>query len=239
MVPIYVERWFWLLSISGGSIFARMIQDGFRQQGLRARLVQELRRKEAGNERVWEAMQRVPRHLFLDTSFGQFAYRDVAFPIGAGQTISQPSTVARQTALLGAEPGQRILEVGTGSGYQAAVLAELGVELYSIERQAALYSSTRGLLQQLGYQGIKLFLGDGYEGLPREAPFDGILVTAGAAVLPQELLRQLKVGGLMVVPLGAKVQTMTRIRRLSENDFEQETFGECAFVPMLGGIVRR
>ncbi|WP_088653505.1 protein-L-isoaspartate(D-aspartate) O-methyltransferase [Geofilum rhodophaeum] len=216
-----------------------MIQDDFRQQGLRARLVQELRRKGAGNERVWEAMQRVPRHLFLERSFGQFAYKDVAFPIGAGQTISQPSTVARQSALLSTREGQRILEVGTGSGYQSAVLAELGVELFSIERQSALYTSTRQLLQQLGYKSIKLFLGDGYEGLPQEAPFDGILVTAGAAALPQELLRQLKVGGLMVVPLGAKVQTMTRIRRLSETDFEQEAYGECAFVPMLGGIVRQ
>lgn len=216
-----------------------MIQDDFRQQGLRARLVQELRRKGAGNERVWEAMQRVPRHLFLERSFGQFAYKDVAFPIGAGQTISQPSTVARQSALLSTREGQRILEVGTGSGYQSAVLAELGVELFSIERQSALYSTTRQLLQHLGYKSIKLFLGDGYEGLPQEAPFDGILVTAGAAALPQELLRQLKVGGLMVVPLGAKVQTMTRIRRLSETDFEQEAYGECAFVPMLGGIVRQ
>ena len=216
-----------------------MIQDDFRQQGLRARLVQELRRKGAGNECVWEAMQRVPRHLFLERTFGQFAYKDVAFPIGAGQTISQPSTVARQTALLSTREGQRILEVGTGSGYQSAVLAELGVELFSIERQFALYTSTRQLLQHLGYKSIKLFLGDGYEGLPQEAPFDGILVTAGAAVLPQELLRQLKVGGLMVVPLGAKVQTMTRIRRLSETDFEQEAYGECAFVPMLGGIVRQ
>jgi protein-L-isoaspartate(D-aspartate) O-methyltransferase len=213
-----------------------MINDTFRHKGLRSRLVDELRVKGIGNEAVLSAINAVPRHLFLDSSFVKMAYKDIAFPIGAGQTISQPSTVARQTDLLEVLSGQKVLEVGTGSGYQAAVLGEMGIDLYSIERQSELYRKCCQMLPDLGYSKIHLFLGDGYEGLPDIAPFDAILVTAGAEEIPAKLLLQLKVGGVMVVPVGNKIQIMTRIRRLSDAEFEQEEFGECAFVPMLNGI---
>lgn len=213
-----------------------MINDTFRHKGLRSRLVDELRGKGVGGEAVLKAIHAVPRHLFLDSSFVKLAYKDIAFPIGAGQTISQPSTVARQTQLLEVLPGQKVLEVGTGSGYQAAVLCEMGIDLYSIERQSELYKKCCHMLPELGYSKINLFLGDGYEGLPDTAPFDAILVTAGAVEIPTKLLVQIKIGGVMVIPIGSKVQIMTRIRRLNEEDFEQEEFGECAFVPMLNGI---
>ena len=196
----------------------------------------DLRGKGVGGEEVLRAINAVPRHLFLDSSFVHLAYKDIAFPIGAGQTISQPSTVARQTELLEVLPGNKVLEVGTGSGYQAAVLGQMGIDLYSIERQSELYKKCCQMLPMLGYPKIKLFLGDGYEGLPDVAPFDAILVTAGAEEIPAKLLLQIKIGGVMVVPIGSKVQIMTRIRRLSDDEFEQEEFGECAFVPMLNGI---
>lgn len=215
-----------------------MITDDFRHKGLRSRLVDELRRKGAGSETVLKAINSVPRHLFLDSSFVKIAYSDVAFPIGAGQTISQPSTVARQTTLLNVSRDSRVLEVGTGSGYQAAVLSEMGVEVYTIERQAELYRKTAAVLRNLGYSDIKTYLGDGYEGLPDQGPFDAILVTAGAAELPQKLLLQMKVGAAMVIPLGRGTQIMTRIWRISEDEFEKEEFEECAFVPMLNGIAR-
>jgi protein-L-isoaspartate(D-aspartate) O-methyltransferase len=213
-----------------------MINDTFRHKGLRSRLVDELRGKGVGSEAVLKGIQAVPRHLFLDSSFVKLAYKDIAFPIGAGQTISQPSTVARQTQLLEVLPGQKVLEVGTGSGYQAAVLCEMGIDLYSIERQSELYKKCSQMLPSLGYTKINLFLGDGYEGLPESAPFDAVLVTAGAEEIPAKLLLQIKIGGVMVIPIGSKVQIMTRIRRLNEEEFEQEEFGECAFVPMLNGI---
>lgn len=215
-----------------------MIKDTFRHKGLRARLTDELRKKGVRDEAVLQAINAVPRHLFLDSSFVQFAYRDIAFPIGAGQTISQPSTVAQQTALLELKPGDKVLEVGTGSGYQAAVLSEMGVELFTIERQTELHRKSAKLLRDLGYIKIKTVLGDGYEGLPLEGPFDAILVTAGASEIPAKLLIQLKVGKTMVLPLGGKSQIMTRIRRVSDEEFEKEEFGECAFVPMLSGISR-
>jgi protein-L-isoaspartate(D-aspartate) O-methyltransferase len=213
-----------------------MKTDSFRHKGLRARLVEDLRKKGITDEAVLAAIGAVPRHLFLDSSFVNFAYRDTAFPIGSGQTISQPSTVALQTQLLGIRPGDKVLEVGTGSGYQAAVLCETGVSLYSIERQPDLYRRCVKLLPSLGYSKIRLSLGDGYEGLAAFAPFDAILVTAGANEIPQKLLLQLKQGGVMVIPVGDNKQVMTRIRRLSEDEFEKEEFGECAFVPMLSGV---
>lgn len=215
-----------------------MKEDTFRHKGLRARLVEELVAKGITNKAVLAAINAVPRHLFLDSSFVKFAYQDKAFPIGAGQTISQPSTVALQSQLLNVGAGARVLEVGTGSGYQAAVLSEMGITVFSIERQPELFKKAQTFLPSLGYNRLRLFLGDGYEGLPDLAPFDAILVTAGAATLPQKLLLQLKVGAVMVVPIGTFKQVMTRIRRLSDDDFEQETFGECAFVPMLSGVAK-
>lgn len=215
-----------------------MKDDTFRHKGLRARLVEELVAKGITNKAVLTAINAVPRHLFLDSSFVKFAYQDKAFPIGAGQTISQPSTVALQSQLLNVGAGARVLEVGTGSGYQAAVLTEMGINVFSIERQPELFKKTQTFLPSLGYNRLRLFLGDGYEGLPELAPFDAILVTAGAATLPQKLLVQLKIGAVMVVPIGTSKQVMTRIRRLSDDDFEQETFGECAFVPMLSGVAK-
>ncbi|MCU4157419.1 protein-L-isoaspartate(D-aspartate) O-methyltransferase [Carboxylicivirga sp. A043] len=212
-------------------------RDSFRHKGLRNRLVQELMQKKIVDRLVLQAIGNVPRHLFLESSFIKFAYQDKAFPIGAGQTISQPYTVALQSQLLEVEPGDKVLEVGTGSGYQAAVLIEMGVKLFSIERQSELYQRSTRLLRELGYQG-RFFLGDGYAGLEAQAPFDKIIVTAGAPVIPRMLLTQLKVGGIMVIPLGDKKQVLTRITRLDEDEFEQEQIEECAFVPMLNGIVK-
>jgi protein-L-isoaspartate(D-aspartate) O-methyltransferase len=210
--------------------------DSFRHKGLRTRLVQEIERKGITDSRVLEAIGKVPRHLFMDHSFVNMAYHDQAFPIGQGQTISQPYTVAVQTSLLNIEPGHRILEIGTGSGYQAAVLSELEAEVFSVERQKRLYQKTATLLSAIGYKEIRLFLGDGNDGLPAFAPFDRIIVTAGISEVPASLLIQLKVDGLMVVPTGEKSQIMMRITRISHDDFEQETFGSFAFVPMLKGI---
>ena len=209
--------------------------DTYRHQGLRTRLIQELRQKGIKDELVLKAIGTVPRHLFIDRGFINFAYSDKAFPIAAGQTISQPFTVAQQTQLLGVRVDETVLEVGTGSGYQAAVLVLLGAKLYSIERQPELYKKTSVLLNSLGYQ-LRMYLGDGYKGLPQISPFDKILVTAGAPVIPRDLLEQLKIGGVMVIPVGDKKQIMTRIVRISDSDFEQEELGECAFVPMLTGI---
>jgi len=204
---------------------------------MRNRLVQELVQKRISDKEVLKAIGNVPRHLFLESSFIKFAYQDKAFPIGAGQTISQPYTVALQSQLLEVKKGDKILEVGTGSGYQAAVLIEMGVQLFSIERQSELYQRSTRLLRNLGYQG-RFFLGDGYEGIEAQAPFDKIIVTAGAPVIPRNLLLQLKVGGIMVIPLGDTKQVLTRIIRIDEDEFEQEQIEECAFVPMLNGIVK-
>lgn len=212
-------------------------KDSFRHRGMRARLVQELVEKGISDQNVLAAIGKIPRHLFLESSFVNFAYQDKAFPIAAGQTISQPYTVAFQSQLLNVRPDERVLEVGTGSGYQAAVLIELGVKLFSIERQHELYHRSTRLLSELGYQ-ARFFLGDGYKGLATFAPFDKIIVTAGAPFIPRDLLIQLKVGGIMVIPLGDKKQVMMKITRLSEDDFEQEEVGQCAFVPMLKGVVR-
>lgn len=210
-------------------------RDSLRHQGLRKRLAEGIRIKGIKDQRVLDAIAKVPRHLFMDSSFIQFAYKDQAFPIGAGQTISQPFTVAFQTQLLDIQPNDKILEVGTGSGYQAAVLLEMGANVFTIERQKELYLNVQQLLPDIGYH-PKFFYGDGYKGLPTYGPFDKILVTAGAPSVPEDLLKQLRIGGILVVPIGASdKQTMYKITRVAEDDFEKEKHGNFVFVPMLKG----
>ncbi|MFP4691090.1 MAG: protein-L-isoaspartate(D-aspartate) O-methyltransferase [Bacteroidales bacterium] len=210
------------------------MNDSYRHKGLRKKLVEGVRAKGIRNEEVLNALQAVPRHFFLDSSFLEIAYQDKAFPIGSGQTISQPYTVAFQTELLQVEKGNKVLEVGTGSGYQACVLAEMGARVFTIERHRSLYRKTKQLLNEMKYS-IKLFYGDGYEGLPAFAPFDRILVTAGAPQLPRKLLDQLKIGGVMVIPLGERdTQVMTRVVKHGYDELEKQEFGYFRFVPMLG-----
>ena len=212
------------------------MEDTYRHKGLRKKLVDEIRKKGILDENILAAMNRVPRHLFLDSGFINFAYEDKPFPIGSGQTISQPYTVAFQTLLLGVKQGAKVLEIGTGSGYQACVLDELGAEVYSIERQQKLYAKTRALLTKMGVK-AHLFLGDGYKGLPQYAPFDAVLITAGAPEVPQALFNQLKVGGVLVSPIGqGSVQTMTRFIKTKAGKLKKETFGAFQFVPMLKDI---
>ena len=207
--------------------------DSYRHKGMRNALVEEIEKKGITDVAVLKAIGKIPRHAFLDSSFDRFAYNDVAFPIGSGQTISQPYTVAFQSQMLEITPGEKILEVGTGSGYQACVLVELGAKVYSIERQKKLHDKTSKFLDTLGYR-LNMFYGDGYAGLPTFGPFDKIIITAGAPEIPKKLLLQLKVGGWMIVPIGGDgVQIMTKVTRVKEMVFEQETFGEFAFVPML------
>ncbi len=211
------------------------MEDTFRHKGLRKKLVETIRRKGITDNTVLEAIDNVPRHLFMDSGFIQFAYRDQAFPIGAGQTISQPYTVAFQSELLQVNKHEKVLEVGTGSGYQAAILLELGAKVFTIERQHELYLKSRTLLTRLGYKPY-FFFGDGYEGMPRYAPYDKIIVTAGAPEVPQKLVEQLKVGGRMVIPFGGSSgQTMLLIEKLSETEIRQTEHGSFAFVPMLKG----
>ncbi len=212
------------------------IKDSPQYQILRSRLVNLLREKGITNQEVLLAIEKVPRHMLIDSGFIHYAYKDQAFPIAAGQTISQPYTVAQQTELLAVKTGDKVLEVGTGSGYQAAVLTAMGVKVYTIERQKELYSKTQHLLPEMGYRPY-FYYGDGYAGLPQFAPFDGIIVTAAAPSVPKALLKQLKVGGKMVVPVGEEAnQKMTVITRLTEKQFEQRIIGDCAFVPMLEGL---
>ncbi|SFE40509.1 protein-L-isoaspartate(D-aspartate) O-methyltransferase [Sunxiuqinia elliptica] len=212
-------------------------RDSLRHQGMRKRLVEAIRIKGVRDERVLNAIQKVPRHLFMDSSFIQFAYKDQAFPIGAGQTISQPFTVAFQSQLLDVQPSDKVLEVGTGSGYQAAVLVEMGAQVYTIERQRELYMKVQQLLPDLGYH-PKFFFGDGYKGLPTYGPFDKIIITAGAPVIPQDLLTQLRVGGVLVAPIGpTEKQVMYKVTRISEEEYEKEKHGTFVFVPMLKGTV--
>ena len=207
--------------------------DSYRHKGLRKKLVEEVRSKGIHDEGVLAALQAVPRHFFMDSSFVEIAYQDKPFPIGSGQTISQPYTVAFQTELLEARKNMKVLEIGTGSGYQACILEELGARVYSIERHHALFIKTKQLLEQMNYR-VKLFYGDGYKGLPAFAPFDRILITAAAPHVPDALLEQLKPGGMMVLPLGSgDTQVMTRITKRAENDLEKEQFGYFRFVPML------
>lgn len=209
-----------------------IIRDTPKMKGLRECMVKDLQARGYGNSPIWDAMLRVPRHLFLDSAFERFAYQDKAFEIGDGQTISRPATVAVQTQLLDVFPGAQVLEVGTGSGYQAYVLDMLEVSVYSIERQRNLYRKTKDLLADLKST-VHCFYGDGYKGLPQFAPFDRILVTCGAPNIPQNLVAQLKVGGIMVVPVGEGRQSMTRIERRSETEVAISEHGDFSFVPML------
>jgi len=209
------------------------LKDNHRHQGKRKNLIKIIRAKGIANEKVLEAINKIPRHLFMDSGFEDHAYEDKPFPIGADQTISQPYTVARQTELLEVNPGDKILEIGTGSGYQAAVLIEMGAQVYTIERQKELFKKTSLFLPKLGYRPKKMVFGDGYKGLPEFAPFDGIVVTAGAPFVPKPLMEQLKVGGKLVIPVGEKVQIMTVFTRKSEKEFEKKEYGEYRFVPLL------
>ena len=209
------------------------MKDTFTHKGMRKKLVETLERKGITNQGVIKAINKIPRHLFMDSGFLNHAYVDKAFPIGADQTISQPYTVARQTELLEIERGDKILEIGTGSGYQTAVLLEMGAVVYSIERQNELFKKTQLFLPKLGYRPKKLIFGDGYIGLEKEAPFDGIIVTAGAPFVPKPLLAQLKIGAKLVIPVGDAVQIMTVFTRTSATEFEKEEFGEFRFVPLL------
>lgn len=209
------------------------MKDTFKHQGLRQQLVNILKNKGITDAKVLKAIDKIPRHLFMDSSFLDHAYQDKAFPIGADQTISQPYTVAFQSELLQIKPGDKILEIGTGSGYQTAVLCELGAKVYSIERQNELFKKTSKFLPKLGYRAKKLIFGDGYIGLEEEAPFDGIIVTAGAPFVPKPLLSQLKIGGKLVIPVGVDVQVMTMFTRKGQKEFNQEEFGEFRFVPLL------
>lgn len=209
--------------------------DSFRHKGLRKRLIDSVRSKGIVNEDVLAALGRVPRHLFMDSSFVNFSYTDKAFPIAAGQTISQPYTVAFQTELLEVKKHLKILEVGTGSGYQTAVLLELGARVYTIERQRQLFLDAQKTLGPLNYKPI-YFYGDGYDGLPSYQPFDRILITAAAPEIPQTLLDQLAVGGILVVPEGDRFgQRMVRVVRESKDNYERSEHGHFSFVPLLRG----
>tara|TARA_B100000768_G_scaffold10703_1_gene10608 strand:+ start:1441 stop:2055 length:615 start_codon:yes stop_codon:yes gene_type:complete len=200
---------------------------------MRKKLVETLEKKGISNPAVLQAINTIPRHLFMDSSFIDHAYVDKAFPIAAQQTISQPYTVARQTELLDIVKGAKVLEIGTGSGYQTAVLLEIGAVVYSIERQNKLFKKAEKFLKQQGYNPKKLIFGDGYIGLETEAPFDGIVVTAGAPYVPKPLLAQLKIGGKLVIPVGETSQIMTVFTRTSKTAFDKQTFGEFRFVPLL------
>ncbi|OWP85138.1 protein-L-isoaspartate O-methyltransferase [Flavobacterium davisii] len=204
-----------------------------KHQGLRNQLVSLLGQKGITDRNVLEAIRKIPRHLFLNSSFEDFAYQDKAFPIGAGQTISQPYTVAFQSELLQVKKHDKILEIGTGSGYQTAVLCAMGAKVYSVERQNELYRTTSLLLPKLGILPKHLTFGDGYKGLPNFAPFDGIIVTAGAPFIPQPLMAQLKIGGRLIIPVGENVQIMTMLIRKNETQFEKHEFGDFRFVPLL------
>lgn len=209
------------------------MKDTSKHQGLRNQLVTILQQKGILNKDVLEAIQKIPRHLFLDSSFEDYAYQDKAFPIAAGQTISQPYTVAFQTELLELKKGDKVLEIGTGSGYQTAVLCTLGAVVYSVERQNELFKKTSLLLPKLGIRPKHLSFGDGYKGLPNYAPFDSIIVTAGATEIPKALMSQLKIGGRLVIPVGEMVQIMTLIIRKGDTAFEKQEFGDFRFVPLL------
>jgi len=209
------------------------LKDTAKHQGLRNQLVTVLEQKGITDKNVLEAIRKIPRHLFLNSSFEDYAYQDKAFPIGAGQTISQPYTVAFQSQLLEVQKEHKVLEVGTGSGYQTAVLHGMGAKVYSIERQKELFKSTSLLLPKLGIRPKHLSFGDGYKGLPNFAPFDSIIVTAGAPLIPKPLMAQLKVGGRLVIPVGEDVQIMTLLIRKNETQFEKHEFGEFRFVPLL------
>ena len=207
--------------------------DTYRHKGLRKKLVNSIADRGISDSNVLEAMMRLPRHAFMDSSFLEFAYEDKPFPIGAGQTISQPFTVAFQTQLLEIKKGDKVLEIGTGSAYQSCVLSEMGTRLYTIARQKALFDKAKLNFQNLRLKPRVAIFGDGYKGLPTYAPFDKILVTAGAPIVPQTLIDQLKPGGFLVIPVGDTIQTMKRIIKISQDEWKEENHGEFRFVPLL------
>jgi protein-L-isoaspartate(D-aspartate) O-methyltransferase len=214
----------------------RNFEDTWRHKGMRSKLVETLREKGISDENVLNAIEKVPRHYFMDTAFDDIAYQDRAFPIAEGQTISQPYTVAYQTQLLEIKPVDKVLEIGTGSGYQACILAEMGARVFTIERQKKLYDSFKTFFFKSTYPAIKFFYGDGYEGLPTYSPFDKVIVTAAAPYIPEKLLQQLKPAGYMVVPIGGREgQRMFRIIKKGEDKYENEVYDNFSFVPMLGG----
>ncbi len=214
----------------------RNFEDTWRHKGMRSKLVETLREKGISDENVLNAIEKVPRHYFMDTAFDDIAYQDRAFPIAEGQTISQPYTVAYQTQLLEIKPFDKVLEIGTGSGYQACILAEMGARVFTIERQKKLYDSFKTFFFKSTYPAIKFFYGDGYEGLPTYSPFDKVIVTAAAPYIPEKLLQQLKPAGYMVVPIGGREgQRMFRIIKKGEDKYENEVYDNFSFVPMLGG----
>ena len=209
------------------------MKDTAKHQGLRNQLVKLLQEKGIIDKNVLNAINKIPRHLFLNSSFEDYAYQDKAFPIGAGQTISQPYTVAFQSQLLEIKKDDKILEIGTGSGYQTAVLCLMGAKVFSVERQNELFKQTSALLPKLGIRPKHLSFGDGYKGLPNHAPFDSIIVTAGAPTIPKPLMSQLKIGGRLVIPVGDENQIMTMLIRKNETQFEKHEFGDFKFVPLL------
>ncbi|MBK6935519.1 MAG: protein-L-isoaspartate(D-aspartate) O-methyltransferase [Chitinophagaceae bacterium] len=214
----------------------RPTEDTYRHKGLRKKLVDTVRSKGITDEAVLAAIDKIPRHFFLDSAFDEVAYEDRAFPIGEGQTISQPYTVAYQTQLLEIKKFDKVLEIGTGSAYQAVVLAELGAQVYTIERQKKLYETNKQFTFLKKYHSIKFFYGDGFEGLPTYGPFDKVIITAAAPEVPPKLIEQLKPGGMMVIPLGAgDVQQMLRITKLENGSLKEEVFDRFSFVPMLEG----
>lgn len=209
-------------------------EDSYKHRGMRKKLVKLIESKGITNHHVLKAIGKIPRHFFFDNAFVEHAYQDKAFPIGEGQTISQPYTVAFQTEMLNVKPQNRVLEIGTGSGYQACILLELGVELHTIEYQKALYERTRKFLPKMGYN-ANFYYGDGSKGIPDKAPFDNIIVTAGAPLVPKSLVNQLKTGGVLIIPVGDNdKQKMYRITKLAENKLKKETFDFFSFVPLLG-----
>jgi protein-L-isoaspartate(D-aspartate) O-methyltransferase len=214
----------------------RPTEDTYRHKGLRKKLTDGIRTKGITDDRVLNAINNIPRHFFLDSAFDEAAYEDKAFPIGEGQTISQPYTVAYQSQLLEVKNFDKVLEIGTGSAYQACVLADMGAQVFTIERQKKLFDSNKTFQFLKKYPTIKFFYGDGYEGLPTFAPFDKIIITAAAPEIPQKLIDQLKPGGMMVLPLGSgEVQRMMRITKLESGALKEEVFDQFSFVPMVEG----
>jgi protein-L-isoaspartate(D-aspartate) O-methyltransferase len=214
----------------------RKYEDTYRHKGLRKKLIDQLKEKGITDERVLNAINNIPRHYFLDSAFDEIAYEDRAFPIAEGQTISQPYTVAYQTQLLQVKPHDKILEIGTGSIYQATVLAEIGATVFTIERQKKLFEKTKQFVLKPKYPSIKFFFGDGYEGLPTFAPFDKVIITAAAPFIPPKLMQQLKAGGKMVIPVDeGEHQRMLRLTKNADGSYEEEVFDNFSFVPMLSG----